>query len=164
MPDGFQSASNGTQQFYGSTEGDLLMMPAVICDPRHLTGTKVPGQKFNPNCFSSPAAPTATTSGQEGQTVWPYIRNPSYFGSDLAIFKAFKVTESQRFEIRISATNWLNHPNAAFNLNGSLSDTKLIFSDPNTGTPVLNSNAGLTGAPLDKSGYRWMQFAGKYYF
>jgi hypothetical protein len=173
MPDGFQSASVGTQQFYGSTEGDLLMMPTVTCDPRHLSGTKVPGQKFNPNCFASPLAPTATTSGVEGQTVWPYIRNPAYFGSDLAIFKAFKVTESQRFEIRISATNWLNHPNGQFNLNGSLSDSKLIFNGVNTGgtgftstggPPVMNSNAGLTGAPLDKTGYRWMQFAGKYYF
>jgi len=25
-------------------------------------------------------------------------------------------------------------------------------------------NSSLTGAPSSKTGYRWMQFAGKYYF
>jgi hypothetical protein len=168
MPDGFQSATVNTSTFFGSSEGDLALMPAVVCDPRHFVKL-YQGQKFNPNCFASPAAPTATTDGQNGQTVWPYIRNPGYFSSDAAIFKAFKITESQRFEIRISATNWLNHPNGQFNLNGSNADDKLIFNGVNTGgaAPVLNSNTGYggtTGAPLDKSGYRWMQFAGKYYF
>jgi hypothetical protein len=141
------------------------MMPTVTCDPRHLSGTKVPGQKFNPNCFASPLAPTATTSGVEGQTVWPYIRNPAYFGSDLAIFKAFKVTESQRFEVRISATNWLNHPNSEFGQNGNGDETLTFTGVPGQGNPnLLNVNASTTGAPSSKTGYRWMQFAGKYYF
>jgi len=97
--------------------------------------------------------------------VWPYIRNPGYFGSDVAVFKAFRVTDSQRFELRFSATNWLNHPNGVFGQNGN-SDEQLIFTGtPEQGDPfTTNQNASTTGAPSTKSGYRWMQFAGKYYF
>jgi hypothetical protein len=82
----------------------------------------------------------------------------------MAIFKAFRVNDSQRFEVRISATNWLNHPNAAFGINGT-GDNTLSFSGYSTpSTLVYNSNASTTGVPAAKEGYRWMQFAGKYYF
>ena len=66
-----------------------------------------------------------------GQTIWPYIRTPHYFGSDLAIFKAFRVTDAQRVEVRISATNWLNHPNAQFGLAGN-ADNQLVFNGVST--------------------------------
>jgi len=29
---------------------------------------------------------------------------------------------------------------------------------------IANHNTNTTGIPLAKQGYRWMQFAGKYYF
>ena len=108
--------------------------------------------------------PTATSYGQMGQIIWPYIRAPHYIGSDLAVFKAFRVTDAQRVEIRISATNWLNHPNAIFGQNGN-SDESLQFYGASTGSDtVLNNNTSTTGIPSTKSGYRWMQFAAKYYF
>jgi hypothetical protein len=140
----------------------------LTCDPRKGLAK---GQYFNPNCFAAPNVPTATTWGQNGQTIWPYIRTPHYIGSDLAIFKAFKITEAQRFEIRVSATNWLNHPNAGFGINGN-SDNQLLFNGiPGIGNPgtnadgsVTNTNTSTTGTPAAKLGYRWMQFAGKYYF
>jgi hypothetical protein len=89
----------------------------------------------------------------------------------LAIFKAFKVTESQRFEVRVSATNWLNHPNAQFGLAGNADNSLLFNGVPGAGNlgtnsngTVTNTNATTTGVPTNKVGYRWMQFAGKYYF
>lgn len=122
------------------------------------------GQYFNPNCFAAPLPPAATSVGQNGQTIWPYIRNPHYFGSDLAIFKAFKVTDDRRIEVRVSATNWLNHPNAEFGLAG-ISDNTLLFNGLSTSSQLTyNSNASTTGIPQNKVGFRWLQFAVKYYF
>ena len=82
----------------------------------------------------------------------------------MALFKAFRVNDSQRFEIRVSATNWLNHPNAYFGGGGNADDS-LIFNGVATGSNVVtNSNPTTTGFPLDKTGFRWIQLAGKYYF
>ena len=122
------------------------------------------GQQFNPNCFASPLPPTATSFGQQGQNIWPYLRNPHYIGSDMAVFKAFRISDSQRIEARISATNWLNHPNAQFGLAGN-ADNQLVFSGYSTGSELVrNNNSSTTGIPQNKVGYRWMQFAAKYYF
>jgi hypothetical protein len=97
--------------------------------------------------------------------IWPYIRTPHYFGSDLAIFKAFRVNDSQRFEVRVSATNWLNHPNAFFDGSSAHVDNQLSFNGYSTAEKLIyNTYSGTTGIPAAKQGYRWMQFAGKYYF
>jgi hypothetical protein len=161
MPDGLTTCSVSTSTYFGSSQYPTGPAPVLICDPRK--GTQK-GQYFNPNCFAEPKPPTAGYYGQQGQIVWPYIRDPHYWGSDLAVFKAFKITESQRFEVRISATNWLNHPNAEFGESGN-SDNQLVFSGLSTAAAwSTNTNTSTTGTPLDKSGYRWMQFAGKYYF
>ncbi len=138
------------------------LQPVLVCDPRN--GLQK-GQFFNPNCFRAPRPPSTGMFGEVGQNIWPYIRTPHYFGSDLAIFKAFRVNDSQRFEIRVSATNWLNHPNQVFGNAGSNSDDQLIFNAVPTGSSdVYNSNATTTGFPQTKTGFRWLQFAGKYYF
>jgi len=161
MPDGLQTQAIGYSTWIGSPRPENGLQPVLVCDPRQGLHSH---QRFNPNCFVAPMPPSVGNYGQVGQSVWPYIRTPSYFGSDLAIFKAFKVTESQRFEVRISATNWLNHPNSAFGIAGT-SDNQLTFNGVSTSSGlVYNSNAATTGVPLDKEGYRWMQFAGKYYF
>jgi Carboxypeptidase regulatory-like domain/TonB-dependent Receptor Plug Domain len=158
---GNTTESIGNNTWYGSNQYENGLQPVVVCDPRkHL----LKGQYFNPNCFAAPLPPTSTSFGQVGQTIWPYIRTPHYFGSDLAVFKAFRVTDSQRVEIRISATNFLNHPNAQFGIGGN-SDNQLVFNGVSTGQSlVYNSQAATTGIPQNKQGYRWMQFAAKYYF
>ncbi len=162
------SSSNGgntTQQistttWFGTNQYPESLMPVLVCDPRKGLAK---GQYFNPNCFAAPKPPTADSTGQFGQIIWPYIRTPHYFGSDLAVFKAFRVTDAQRVEIRISATNWLNHPNPFFTSAGN--DNKLVFNGVSDGSQlVYNSNNETTGTPVSKLGYRWMQFAAKYYF
>jgi len=146
--------------WFGTNQVNNLM-PVLLCDPRK--GLKS-GQYFNPACFAAPLPPTATTFGQFGPAIWPYIRSPHYFGSDMAVFKAFRVTDSKRVEVRISATNWLNHPNAQFGLAGN-ADNSLLFNGLSTSSALtMNSNTGTTGIPQNKLGYRWMQFAAKYYF
>jgi hypothetical protein len=157
---GPQTQTISANTWYGTSEYPQ-MEPVLTCDPRQGLSK---GQYFNPNCFRAPLAPTATTFGELGQYIWPYIRTPHYFGSDLALFKAFRVSDSQRFEARISATNWLNHPNAYFGSGGNVDDT-LNFNGLSTGTQLItNSQATTTGTPAAKLGFRWIQFAGKYYF
>lgn len=167
---GTVTVGNGTQvnpsstTFWGSNQPENGLLPILTCDPRH--GLKK-GQYFNPSCFRAPLPPdpAAGTYGEVGQSIWPYIRTPHYVGSDMAVFKAFKVTDSQRFEVRVSATNWLNHPNGVFNLNGNTNDNSLLFNGIASASNVItNSNANTTGIPGAKQGYRFIQFAGKYYF
>jgi len=155
-----QTTSISTTTWYGSNQYPQ-MQPVLVCDPRKGLAK---GQYFNPNCFVSPKPPSASHPGQFGQYIWPYIRTPHYFGSDAAVFKAFRVTDAQRVEVRISATNWLNHPNAQFGLDGN-ADNQLVFNGATTAsTQFHNTNASTTGTPAAKLGYRWMQFAVKYYF
>ena len=163
MPSGMKTQSINNTTWFGTphANNNQGLIPLIVCDPRkHL----MKGQQFNPSCFASPLPPTDSSLGIQGPVIWPYIRTPHYFGSDLAIFKAFRVNDSQHFEIRISATNWLNHPNAGFGIN-STGDNQLSFKGYSTAESLrYNTNAGTTGIPAAKQGYRWMQFAGKYYF
>ena len=56
------------------------------------------------------------------------------------------------------------HPNAQFGVAGN-ADNTLLFNGLSTGSALtMNSNASTTGIPQNKVGYRWMQFAAKYYF
>jgi hypothetical protein len=158
---GNQTYSISPTTWWGTNQYENGLQPVLTCDPRKGLGK---GQYFNPACFAAPLPPTATSFGQTGQTIWPYIRTPHYWGSDLAIFKAFRITDAQRAEIRISATNWLNHPNAQFGLAGT-SDNSLLFNGLSSGSALVrNTNTSTTGTPQNKVGYRWMQFAAKYYF
>jgi hypothetical protein len=52
-----------------------------------------------------------------GPRVYPYIKAPAYFDSDLALAKTFHVTEGQTVSFRASAFDWLNHPLNSFNPN-----------------------------------------------
>ena len=60
----------------------------------------------------------------------PYMRGPAYFDSDLALFKNFKITENQKIQFRLQATNFLNHPLKQFGLASSI--TALNFDTANT--------------------------------
>jgi hypothetical protein len=164
MPNGLQTYSGIGEDtvWFGTNQPEQGgPLPVLICDPRKGTSK---GQYFNPNCFAEPLPPSLGHFGQQGQDVWPYIRTPHYWGSDLALFKAFKITEAQRVELRFSATNWLNHPNGQFGIAGN-GDNQLTYLGISTASALqLNNNASTTGTPLDKYGYRWMQFAAKYYF
>jgi hypothetical protein len=158
LPNGLRAAQVNPSTWFGTSSYNVLI-PALTCDPRK--GLHLSGQRFNPACFTIPA------QGQQGPNVLPYIRNPNYFDTDLGIYKSFRVTESQRVEIRASATNWLNHPLRQFDLENT-NDESLHFYNPGPNSTVslspTNTNTTTTGVPAFKTGSRFVTLAAKYYF
>jgi hypothetical protein len=129
------------------------LMPKVICDPRKGLAS---GQYFNPACFAPPSG------GQNGDIIWPYIKGPKLFNSDLAIFKTFRINERQKIEFRFSAFNWLNHPLDDFSAGGN-SDINLNFN--NNGTlSQRNLNNITNGFAQFTTGRRVSEFTVKYMF
>jgi hypothetical protein len=126
-----ESSWLGTNSYGGSGGG--LLLPQLICDPRQHGS----GQYFNPNCFGMPSY------GQQGTLVWPYLHNPAYFDSDLALFKNFQITERQKLQFRVSATNWLNHPLGQFGLAGT-GDEAVSFTHDYT-VPISGTAVGSSG-------------------
>ncbi|HEV7220364.1 MAG: carboxypeptidase regulatory-like domain-containing protein [Terriglobales bacterium] len=131
------------------------VLPVVTCDPR--SGLKS-GQYFNPNCFAPPAL------GKQGTLIWPYVKGPAYFDSDLGLFKNFKITERQNVQFRVSATNFLNHPLPQFGLAGTSDESLNFTGSSNTVLSQTNTNATTTGKPRFKIGSRQVTFAFKYFF
>jgi hypothetical protein len=150
---------------YLGTNAPVSTMPLLTCDPR--SGLKS-GQYFNPSCFAPPAG------GQNGDIIWPYIKGPAFFNSDLAIYKDFHIREKDKVEFRMSAFNFLNHPLPQFGISGN-SDINLNFSAPSAsscgnapapcGVSQTNLNALTTGMPLYRNNVpRVIEFAVKFLF
>jgi len=150
LPNGLESNNVNVQTWLGSggsggTAGSGIhnLVPQITCDPRNHAS----GQYFNPSCFTVPAF------GTWGTPVWPYIKAPAYFDSDLALFKNFNVTERQKVQLRMSVTNWLNHPLPQFGLAGN-SDETLSFTQtspvqiPASATGLNGSTCGYLNLPL----------------
>lgn len=153
----------GQQQVLGSDGwGQGALTEVLVCDPRKGLQS---GYYFNPSCFAPP-----TTQGSFGTIVWPYIKGPAYFNSDLGLYKNFKITERQTLQFRVQAFNFLNHPLPDFTLAGN--DTQLSFicngcSNPSpllSGLSMTNTNANTTGKPTFTGGRRVMEFSIKYMF
>jgi hypothetical protein len=171
LPNGLKAIAVSPSTWFGSSAYNVLV-PVVTCNP---TKNLKSGQRFNPACFAPP------TQGQIGTEDFPYIREPNYFDTDLGIYKDFHITESRYVQIRVSATNWLNHPLSQFNLTGNNSDDQLNFISTtnatcagctNTdGSPIqvqslsqTNTNPLTTGKPEFKTGSRFVTMAAKFYF
>lgn len=140
----------------GSNATDLVLVPTLTCNP----GANLKsGQYFNPNCFGVPA------QGTNGTLVWPNIHGPANFDGDLTLMKNFKVTESQKLQLRFSAFNFLNRPNEQFGLGGN-GDLTLNFGQggSNNFLSPTNTNPLLTGYPAHTTGNRVVEMAVKYYF
>jgi hypothetical protein len=127
----------GTDQTGGGYEG---FYPLVTCDPRNHAS----GLYFNPNCFTTPGY------GQPGTKIWPYIKAPAYFDSDLGIYKSFKITESKRVEFRVQATNFLNHPLYQFGLGGTGDETINLQQSTAATYPVSQLAPGASCSVLNQ--------------
>jgi Carboxypeptidase regulatory-like domain len=144
--DGFSINSqsiNGTDQ--------IPLAPYLTCNPRANLG---PNQWVNGNCFAIPTSP-----GQNGPTVLPEIFGPSFFNSDLALFKNFQISESRKLQLRFSAYNFANHPIWSFAGNGVGSSATNLNFDANG----AQTNTGFGTAPI-KQGNRVLQISAKFYF
>jgi len=131
----------------------VTLVPKLTCDPRSGLSS---GQYFNPSCFAPPVG------GSNGDIIWPYIKGPAFFNSDLAMYKNFNITERHKLQLRFSAFNWLNHPLPQFGAGGN-SDIQLNFNNNNT-LSTKNLNGNTTGKPLFTVGRRVVEFAIKYNF
>jgi hypothetical protein len=147
------------------TNAPNTTMPLLTCDPRKGLSS---GQHFNPSCFTAPVG------GVDGDLIWPYIKGPAFFNSDLAIYKDFVFKEHHKVEFRMSAFNFMNHALWQFGQGGA-QDLNLNFSGPTAsscgdnpapcGLSYSNLNTVTTGKPLYKNNVpRVIEFALKYMF
>jgi hypothetical protein len=150
---------------YLGTNAPSATSPLLTCDPRKGLSS---GQFFNPACFTAP------TGGKNGNIIWPYIKGPAFFNSDLAVYKDFAFKEHHKVEFRMSAFNFLNHPLSQFAISGN-SDVNLNFATSTAGScgnnpapcglSPTNLNTNTTGKPLYKNNVpRVIEFALKYMF
>ena len=147
------SSAVSNQSYLGTNA--ITLMPVLTCDPRKGLSS---GQFFNTACFAAPAA------GTQGTQMWPFIHGPSVINSDMSLFKTFQLTESKKIQFRLQAYNFLNHANAAFNVQDN-SDIKLNFSTNGGANPsATNTNTATTGHPKFEQGNRLIELAVKFYF
>src|SRR5882757_9309803 len=122
-----------------------VLRPLVTCDPR--------SQKyFNPACFASP-----TAINQNGPAVFPTIKGPAFFDTDLGAYKNFTMRDKQNIQFRVTAFNFINHPLPQFGLG---SDVNLQL----TGANGTNTNTATTGKPQYEVGRRVLELTIKYVF
>jgi hypothetical protein len=133
-----------TNQSILGTDSQVLR-PLVTCDPRSK-------KYFNPACFASP-----TIVNQNGPAVFPNIKGPAFFDTDLGAYKNFAMRDKQNIQFRLTAFNFINHPLPQFGLG---SDVNLQLTGPN-GT---NTNTATTGRPQFEIGRRVVELAVKYVF
>lgn len=155
LPNGLVVPSGGNQSSY-SISADavngtpyILAMPVLTCDPRK--GLKA-NQFMNPNCFAAPSF------GHNGAYIWPYVKGPALFDSDLSLFKKFTMTEKRYIEFRVSAFNFLNHALTSWNPGGG--DPNLTMNIGPDGK-VSNTNFGTAQY---KNGNRTVQLVFKLFF
>jgi hypothetical protein len=104
-PTGVGSQITGASYF--GTDAGVSIQPLATCNPNSGRGAK---QFVSDKCLALPQI----GSGTNGPRVYPYIKGPAYFDSDLALAKTFHITEGQTVLFRASAFDWLNHPLNAF--------------------------------------------------
>ena len=135
----------------GTTE--IQLNPILTCNPA--SGLKA-HQYINGSCFAAPSQ-----VGQNGPFVLPAIYGPAYFNWDMALFKNFAITESQKLQFRFNLYNWMNHPLWSFNGN----NLGLTFQQDDTGAFAQSeSNKSTFGYTTQKQGHRIIEMAVKYYF
>ncbi len=127
---------------------DIQLNPIETCNPKSNLG---PHQFVNGSCFAMP-----TEIGQNGPTVIPPIYGPTYFNSDLGVFKTFRIKESKSLQFRVDGYNFLNHPLWSFPNGENLG---LTF-DPTTGK-VSNPDFGITPVQV---GHRIVELGVKFLF
>lgn len=128
---------------------DTTVQPLLTCDPRENLGEK---QFANLACFSAPRA------GVQGTYVFPYLKGPAFFNSDLSLFKNFKFTEAKSLQFRVSAFNFLNHPL------DTLTPENLRLNFNADGTPTEQTTRLFGRVTDNKFGRRVIQLGLKFYF
>jgi hypothetical protein len=140
----------GSSTFYGTPFNSVL--PIMTCNPA--SGLKH-YQHVNLDCFTAPQI------GQVGDRQAPYLSGPSFFDSDLGIYKSFHITEHQALEIRGSAFNFLNHPLPGYSTSDLVSIKLQTPNNSSFASQVSNVDRGITDAKYTQ---RTLLLAIKYHF
>jgi hypothetical protein len=141
---------------YFGTNAGISLQPVLTCNP---TAGRSARQYLTDKCFAVPAI------GTNGPRVYPYIKGPAYFDSDLAIAKTFHIKERQTVEFRASAQDWLNHPLNAFSGNQlKLYYTTDYTSKASTLATQTVSNFGTTTQRAGNDTRRILELSLKYAF
>ena len=115
-----QPGSTTTCTWTGITDftgGDINARPDLICDPNKGTaGVDASGLAYaiNPACFVKP-----TTPGSIGSLQRNFLRLPSIFNNDIALFKNIRFGERREIQLRWEVYNVFNHVNIS-DINGSM--------------------------------------------
>jgi hypothetical protein len=70
-----------------------------------LSGTlpyQMASQYFNSGCVAMPMV-----RGQNGNRIWPYIKSPAFFNTDLSLCKMIHLTSRQTLQFRVKAFSFM---------------------------------------------------------
>jgi hypothetical protein len=140
LPNGVSYAGVGITNEDVTGSNNVNAQPVLTCDPRDGVAKN---QFINGNCFSLP------TPGHNGSFIFPYIKGPMFFNSDLSLFKNFQISEAKKLQFRASFYNFLNHPLTSFNPAGGDGNLTMAFNSsgklsPNFGfADYLNGNRSI---------------------
>jgi hypothetical protein len=143
---------------------DYGLGPTVLCNP---SANRVAHQYANGNCFGLPQP------GNQGSWHVPFSAGPSFFNSDLSIYKDIKLSARQDMQFRISGFNFLNHPLYAFGEGNGPQNVSLIVGNgpgplpSNASQAIQNAvitNGKTFGIAAYKSGVRIIEAGLKYNF
>ncbi len=152
LPNGVSVAGVGLTNALVTGSPNVNMQPILTCDPRK---NLAKNQFINGSCFAEPSP------GENGSFIFPYIKGPTFFNSDLSLFKNFQISEAKKVQFRASFYNFLNHPLTSYNPAGGDGNLTMGFitSGPNTGK--LNPNFGYADY---LNGNRTIQLVLKFFF
>jgi hypothetical protein len=128
------TTSIGDPTYFGTDES-IPIRPVLTCNPTSGLATH---QVLNGACFNAPAV------GSQGGQKYPYMSATPYFDNDLALYRTFHVYEKQQVQIRVTASDWLNHSLLTFN--GSTPTTVNYNVNYATKAITPNYNQTATGA------------------
>ncbi len=126
------STGIGQATYYGTNAG-ITIRPNVTCNPK----AALPYHKLYQPCVAPPAV------GTYGGVALPYVAGEAYIDNDLALYKTFTVHDQNKVQFRISAFNWLNHPQPVFS--GSAQTTEYYYV--NYQTKAITANGAASGNP-----------------
>jgi hypothetical protein len=107
------STAIGDPTYFG-TDASIPIRPVLTCNPT--SGLKGPTQVLNGACFAAPALNGGGTAvSKNGGFAYPYMSATPYFDNDLALYRTFHVYEKQQVQLRVTASDWLNHSLMTFN-------------------------------------------------
>jgi len=132
-----------TNDIAGVGDGNFGQPYDQVSDPHAgANGEFSAGAGNDQNYYFNPAAFRAPASGTFGNAPRNTLRNPGEQQWDIALFKNFRVTNTQKLQFRAEIFNFINHPNWN-NIAGSTTTSGWTTVDPS------NSNFGRVTSKTD---------------